>query len=196
MVKCPYCDKEYKTEKGLEKHLQKCKIKQRLDYYNSHSLIRYNFVWFYKFYLPFQSKKVKDKDIPLMHCKSKYFDRLLKLTNFEEVVELYSPEDYFNYLVMNKININEWCDEQNLLNFLYEWSFNEPLEHAIYRSEKWLNEHNLTLETISGSDLFDCLKYGKLSYKYIQENGFDYANKLDIYCDIDELRFLKYFLRG
>ena len=192
--KCPCCDKVYKTEKGFNKHLNECKIKHRLELFHLNSLLRYNFTWFYKNFLPFANKKVKDSDLPLFYCRSKYFDRLWKLTSLEYTLEVYSPEDYFNYLVANKINFNHWDRETYLLDFLYEWSFNEPLDHAIYRSEKWLKEHNWTLETINPSDLFLALRYGKISYKYIQHKKFDYANHL--LCDLDELRFLKYFLRG
>ena len=193
-MKCPYCEKEYKTQKGLDNHLLKCKIKQRLDVYNVNPLLKYNFTWFYKNYLPFANKKVKDSQLPLFYCKSRYFDKLLKLSELEIALELYSPEDYFNYLSSNKINFYDWDKEVHLLNFLYEWSYNEPLDHAIYRSEKYLKEHNWTLETINSEDLFLALRYGKISYKYIKEKKFDYEKKL--LCDLDELRFLKYFLRG
>ena len=165
--KCPYCEKVYKTEKGLEKHLVNCKIKQRLAIYNLNSLLRYNFTWFYKYVLPFANQKVKNTQLPLFYCKSKYFDRLWKLTQFEESVELYSPEDYMNYLLINKININQWCLEEHLFGFLYDWSGNEPLDHAIYRSKKYLENHNWTLETISPYNLFLALRYGNISFKYI-----------------------------
>ena len=192
-MKCEFCGKEYKTEKGLEKHLLNCKVKQRLEVYNTNTLLKYNFVWFSKYFYPFGNKKVKDKDLPLFYCQSKYFDKLYELTKLEQTVELYTPEDYFNYLYCRKIKFTEWALEKHLLDFLYDWSYNEPLDHAIYRSKKYLENHNWTLETISPYNLFLALRYGNISFKYIKSVNFDW--KKNIECESEEIAYLKYFLR-
>ena len=97
------------------------------------------------------------------------------------------------YLLGNKISINKWCEEEHLINFLYDWLYYEDENHAIKRSEKWLDDRGLLLQTISPNRLFLALKYGNISIKYVKYKNFDWENKVD--CESDELTSLKYFLR-
>lgn len=189
---CPYCDKEYKTEKGLEKHLEKCEKKKHYEILSHYPNLYANMnlvcgTLYGKKYYNLGSEQKR------FMAKEKHFKKIKEFTDYCTKMSVYSQEDFMMYLLGNKISINKWCEEEHLINFLYDWLYYEDENHAIKRSEKWLDDRGLLLQTISPNRLFLALKYGNISIKYVKYKNFDWENKVD--CESEELTSLKYFLR-
>ena len=190
---CQFCGKEFKTEGGFDRHQDKCEKKARYEmllidpdlYANMHLICG-------KLYgKQFYDQGNKEK---IFMAKEKHFKKVKEFTDYCVKLGVYSQQDFLMYLLSNKININKWCEEQYLINFLYDWLYYEDENHAIKRSEKWFEDRNLTLKTISPYRLFLALKYGGISIKYLKSKNFNWENNID--CDSDEKAYLKYFLRG
>lgn len=193
MYKCVFCGKEYKSEKGLTKHLEKCEKKKRYEmleinpelYANMNLLC--NRLYSKKFNNPATNQK-------LFMANEKNFKKINDFTDYCLKVGVYSQQDFLMYLLANGISINKWCEEKHLINFLYDWLYHEDEKHAIDRSIKYLNDRNLTMETISPYRLYLALRYGNISIKYLKSINYNWEKNVD--CDSDELFKLKYFLRG
>jgi len=189
---CQFCNKEYKTENGLKKHLEKCEKKSRYEMLMiNHELFANMNLFCGQIYgKGFYTQN--DKTILFM-ANEKHFKKIKEFTDYCIKTEVYSQQDFLMYLLSNKININQWCCEKHLINFLYDWLYYEDENHAIKRSEKWLNDRGLLLQTISPNRLFLALKYGNISIKYVKSKNFDWEKNID--CESEELNSLKYFLR-
>ena len=189
---CPYCGKEFKTEKGITNHLEKCEKKNRYEilqiypdlYANLYTIC--NYLYGNKFVMCGDCKKWMAND--------KYFKQVKDFTDYCIKSEVYSHQDFIMYLLANKVPFNKWKNESNLINFLYDWLYYEDEENAIKRSKKWLNDRDLSLETISPNRLFLALKYGNISVKYLKSMNYNWENNVD--CESEEKTNLKYFLRG
>lgn len=188
---CPYCGKEFKTEKGITNHLEKCEKKARYEilsmnvdlYSNMYSLCSYLY----------GNRFSMCGDTKMFIVNDKHFKKIKDFTDYEIGLELYGKQDFIMYLIANKISINDWQKEQHLTNFLYDWLYYEDEKHAIQRSIKYLNDRGLNMETISPNRLFLALKYGNISVKYLKSINFDWQKNVD--CEREELVSLKYFLR-
>lgn len=190
---CQFCGKEFKTETGFDKHQDKCEKKARYDILLIYPELFANMNLFCgqlygkKYYDLGNGQKV-------FIAKEKHFKKVKDFTDYCTKIGVYSQQDFLMYLLTNKISINKWCEEEHLINFLHSWLYYEDKEHAIKRSEKWLADRSLSLDTISPNRLFLALKYGNISIKYINFKNFDWERNID--CDSDEKAYLKYFLRG
>ena len=189
---CPYCAKTYKTEKGLAKHLEKCVKKKNYDLLSGYPdlFANMNLVCGYLYKKKYYSLMNKQ----LFMANDRNFTKIKNFTDYEIGVGLYSKIDFIAYLLANKISINKWCEEEHLINFLYEWLYYEDEDHAIRRSIKWLEDRGLTIETISPNRLFLALRYGNISIKYLKSINYNWEKNVD--CESDELIKLKYFLRS
>ena len=189
---CPYCQKSYKTEKGCRKHVETCEKRKNYDMLTEDPDLFVNMNLICGFL--YQKKYYNQDNKQLFMANDRIFSKVKKFTEYEQAMEVFGKIDFLTYLFANKISINKWCEEEHLINFLYNWLYYEDESHAVNRSINWLEKHNLTISTISPNRLFLALKYGNISVKYLNAIEYDWEHNID--CDSDELTKLKYFLRG
>lgn len=161
---CPFCGKEYKTERGFQNH--KCVYKDRVLSFNDYTLKLWQTVYnVYRFKLP---TKLEEQLMAFAHNKS-YND----INKFVVWVIETKPLDFLNYLQFLKqeqIAINRWTNERVYHSWLNKYLNNESLALATERANNYINTYG-AIETMSGMRLYTAIKYGYFSKKYLKSIG-------------------------
>lgn len=187
MYKCLFCNKEFKTENGFNKH--NCEKKKRYD--NLHPLGYSSFLLYYNFSkIPLPKN---DNDKKMKFINSKLYKQFVSFGDWLNENFILDYVEYIKYLCYNMININEWKTEKCYRSFLYQYLKKEPEGNALYRSEQYLKNNNIELNTISQGRLQLALWTGQISIKYLKQQKFDYLTYLDG-ISADEKNKLKFFL--
>lgn len=184
---CKYCGKSFKTEKGFQKH--NCEKKQRYENFNMTGYaIFIVYCHFSHYRLP-----ENDEDKKMKFISFKYYKNFCTLADYILHSNVIDYVEYIKFLAMKLIPYKDWCNDKTVREFLYGYLRTEPMSSAIYRSENYLQDNNITLDTISEGRLFMALNMGLISYKYIQYKNFDYMSRLNNISETEKNK-LKYFL--
>lgn len=185
---CKFCGKQFKTEKGFQKH--HC---EKMDRWNN-----FNWFGFLAFNMFSKSNHIKiydsEEEQKLNFIKSKYYKEFDKFGKWLLEMNVIDVPSYIKYLIKFVIPIHQWCSEKILRCFLYDYLRTEPISCAIVRSEKYLQEHNVSLDNISSGRLYIALKNGFISNRYLQTKNFDYRNLLKNCLSENEFNQLEWFL--
>ena len=190
MLKCKFCNKEFKTTSGYERHM--CEKKNRYVNFNHTAFLYYN-----DFLIWSHTKKSKNPEEQKMgFIKSSFYKDFVKLSDWLSEINAFSPHLYIQWVVKNNVSIKDWIKSRTYHSFLFEYLKLENDDEAIFRSQQFLDNKNETLETIAPYDLYMALYYGHISFKYIKKKNFDYKNKIDIVVTKEELNQLEFFLES
>jgi hypothetical protein len=121
--------------------------------------------------------------------KSAYYIAFVKFGHYCVDIKCINVTRYADYLLKNKISIDNWCSDKNYTNFLIEYLRTEDAMDAIARSI----ETTIDLSKDVGIETRDCLRYanrnrlvhhitnGKISpwMLYQSESGIKFLEELD-----------------
>lgn len=140
MATCKYCDKEFRLERTLSKHL--CVKKQR---YMEKDTIgsRIGFRVFEIFYQ--RTSSVKEVTFE-MFINSPFYADFIKFARYTCDLKPISLEDYVVFLVKNAIPLTAWTKKEAYEAYVLEITRKESIERALERSIKyiydWANDNN------------------------------------------------------
>lgn len=174
-MKCEFCGKEFKTEKGFSRHM--CEKKERYVNFNT---IAYR-VWLticnvFRIRLP-QSQDEELLKMKFIQDKSyKAYVTFAQWLLDTSVIDVFS---YITFLNTHQVAMKDWTKPNVYKSWLYEFLKNEPDALSINRSKKYLESNGLTLETISSNRLYLAIRYGWITNKYLKLQNFDVREHLD-----------------
>ena len=185
-MKCEFCGKEFKTEKGFEKHM--CEKKSRYVNFNE---VGYQ-VWLticnvFKVRLP---KNSDDKTLKLKFINDKSYKCICLFSHWMIETGVLNAFSYISFLKSNMIPMKNWMDSNTYKCWLYQYLKDEPETISIKRSEDYLNNLGISLETISPNRLWLGIRYGHITNKYLKKKKFDVRPLLDEKAWIDIRPFI------
>ena len=75
--------------------------------------------------------------------------------------------------------MKDWSSSNTYKSWLYQYLKDEPETTSIKRSEDYLNQNGVTLDTISSNRLYLAIRYGLITNKYLKSKNFDVKSHLD-----------------
>lgn len=173
MPKCEFCNKVLKTESGYAKHM--CEKKKRFVNFNEPAYM----VWLMMANI-FRNRLPKnDDEKKIAFVKDSFYNQIVTFTQWVLETEVISLFDYMSFLKNNQVKITDWTNSRVYHNWLYAFLKEESDAIAIKRSQDYLTNNGLDLETISGNRLFLAIKYGKISNKYLKYRNYNVRDKVD-----------------
>lgn len=133
---CEYCNKSFKRESSIAKHM--CKNKQRyLQRDQQH--VKLGLKFFNDWYrIAMGSKKPKTYE---EFMKSQYYGAFVRLGLYVLETRVLSPEKYLVWLITNKIKIDNWSKDSVYNKYLADQSKKETAERGLERfvlhAESW-----------------------------------------------------------
>lgn len=174
IYKCKYCGKEYKTQKGLEKH--HC---IQMDRYNEvNDVTQYVFTIVNTYYNLCNLPTDKEERIFAI-INSKFFTMIKDLEKWAIETIPVNFIEYVKFLKANLVPFNKWTLPHTYHCFLYKYLKEESATLAIMRGEKYLKDNNISLDNISSNRLYLAIKYGQLSKKFLDYMNFNPKKMLD-----------------
>ena len=172
---CEFCGKEFKTEKGFQKHM--CEKKKR---YVNFDEIGYQ-VWLticnvYKVRLP---RNPTSEMLKLRFITDKSYKAICLFAHWTIDVGVLNVFSYISFLKKNMISMKDWSSSNTYKSWLYQYLKDEPETTSIKRSEDYLNQNGVTLDTISSNRLYLAIRYGLITNKYLKSKNFDVKSHLD-----------------
>ena len=162
-MKCPFCKKEFKTEKGFEKHT--CLKKERYEKFNT--LAYRLWLQWHKFcQLRVSNDEEKNK---LRFISSKEYNHFDKFTNYLIELNPINAYEYVRWLVNHNVKLYNWDKPDIYHQWIVEYLTNENEIVACKRSEMFLEQECADINNISEHRLFLYLYYGKVSPYYIKK---------------------------
>lgn len=174
VYKCQFCDKVYKTERGLNNHT--CEYMHRIQDVNINKILN-NWLVYKTIYKIPTKKNTKDEVLDMV--KSSYYKLFKQFSNWCDSINIIDTYSYIGYLKRYNVPLKLWISDKYYRMFLNDYIQSEPLANAYERSINELKKCNLTLETISQNRLFLLLLSGRLSIKYLDSVGYPYKDILD-----------------
>ena len=171
---CKFCGKEYKSDRTFQKH--KCPQMERFMYVTSR-----NYLNMWKELKTVYKIKYKDEpDNPYFDMiNSKLYNQVVKFFDWCKDMDINHVKDYLEYLKKKNIPATMWGKSSTYNNYIKNMIHNEHPLLAKERTEKYLKENNVTLETITPNFLYFSLLNGSISNKYLKNIGFDVRKVLD-----------------
>lgn len=165
-LKCPYCGKVYKTQKGFDNH--ECEQMRRFAA-RDEKHVRLALHLFNEFYLN-QMYGKKQIDFETFE-KSSYYKAFVKFGKYCVESKVVAPDKFVNWLIKNKIKLDRWASDRNYDRFLIQYLQIEPvadaLERAIQYSIRWGEKKKMPshymLRYMSDFDLVRSIQNGNLS---------------------------------
>lgn len=174
VYKCQFCNKVYKTERGLNNHT--CEYMLRIQDSNINRILN-NWLMYKTIYKISTKKNTKDEVLDMV--KSTYYKTFKQFSDWCDSIDIVDTYSYIGYLKKYNVPLKMWVSDRYYKMFLNEYIQTEPLANACERSINELKKCNLTLETISQNRLFLLLLSGKLSIKYLDSVEYPYRKILD-----------------
>lgn len=174
VYKCQFCNKVYKTERGLNNHT--CEYMLRIQDSNINRILN-NWLMYKTIYKISTKKNTKDEALDMV--KSTYYKTFKQFSDWCDSIDIVDTYSYISYLKKYNVPLKMWVSDRYYKMFLNEYIQTEPLANACERSINELKKCNLTLETISQNRLFLLLLNGKLSIKYLDSVEYPYRKILD-----------------
>lgn len=181
---CEFCGAEFIRETTLFKHL--CESKRRWqDKDKRGNQIGYSA--FIQFYHKNSTKKKKDY---LDFTKSAYYTAFVKFGNYCMDAQVLNPSRYIDWLLKEKISIDNWNKDKHYTRFIIEYMKSEDPLDAIARSI----ETTVKIAEQDRVQTKDVLRYGnrnKICYEitkgkispwmlYQSESGLKFLENLDV----------------
>ena len=174
IFKCKFCGKEYKSEKTFMKH--KCAKMKRFMYVVNHNYLNY---W-RELKTAYNIKYKEDRENPYYDMiNSKLYNQIIVLFDWCAEMGISHIKDYCEYTKRMNIPISLWCKALTYHKYLQEMLASEHPLLAKERSEKFLKDNNVSLDTITQNFLYFSLLNGSISNKYLKSKGFDVKKFLD-----------------
>ena len=181
---CEFCNRSFQRETTMIKHL--CENKRRWQDKDQPGN-RIGFQSWLNFYA--KNTGTKKKKTYTDFTKSAYYIAFVKFGHYCVDIKCINVTRYADYLLRNKISIDNWCSDKNYTNFLIEYLRTEDAMDAIARSI----ETTIDLSKDVGIETRDCLRYanrnrlvhhitnGKISpwMLYQSESGIKFLEELD-----------------
>jgi hypothetical protein len=181
---CEFCNRSFQRETTMIKHL--CENKRRWQDKDQPGN-RIGFQSWLNFYA--KNTGTKKKKTYTDFTKSAYYIAFVKFGHYCVDIKCINVTRYADYLLKNKISIDNWCSDKNYTNFLIEYLRTEDAMDAIARSI----ETTIDLSKDVGIETRDCLRYanrnrlvhhitnGKISpwMLYQSESGIKFLEELD-----------------
>ena len=174
VYKCQFCNKVYKTERGLNNHI--CEYMLRIQDSNINGILN-NWLMYKTIYKISTKKNTKDEVLDMV--KSTYYKTFKQFSDWCDNIDIIDTHSYIQYLKKYSIPLRLWTSDKYYKMFLEQYLHDEPLANACERSINELKKYNLTLETISQNRLFLLLLSGRLSIKYLDYIKYPYRSILD-----------------
>jgi len=135
-LKCKYCDKEYKTQRGFDKHECEKKLRFEVRGTKAAAIGLHAFNNFYRT----QMGGTKLKSYADFES-SPYYRAFLKFGNYCVETKVLEPEQFAEYLLSKRVRVDLWCKDKQYDDFLIYLLQHEPvakaLERAILYSHEW-----------------------------------------------------------
>ena len=134
--KCEYCKKEFKRESSLAAHM--CRNKKRYLQKNDREVLL-GLKFFNDWHqLSLGTKKKKTYDD---FMKSQYYGAFVRFGLYVFETRVLAPERYLQWLIKEKIKVDQWNKDSIYSRYLAEQTKNETVERALERfvlhAEKW-----------------------------------------------------------
>lgn len=160
-MKCQFCNKDFKTQTGFDKHM--CLKKSR--YVNFNTLAYYVWKsWNKLVKIKISNDEEKNKLRFINSNEYKVFEKFAGYLNEINPCDCY---DYLEYLVKHNILPNKWCSSDYFHKWVIDYDSREDKNLGILRSKKYIENNGLDINTISESRLFNLLWNGRISPWYI-----------------------------
>lgn len=184
-MKCKYCGKEFKTERGYEKHNCKKKMRSYL-YWSGMREVWKSFCKIYDIKIPKQQStwcgnKIEKQEKSFIECPC--FIDLHRFYDYQKSIQCIDVDSFMQYLKRKNINIKNWTFSTHYKEFLGEYLTGELTSLAIKRSEEYIVNNvqfndDIKLMELSPLRLYNLLRYGQINIKYIIYKDFDLSCKL------------------
>jgi hypothetical protein len=147
---CEFCHRNFVRESTLLKHI--CESKRR---YNDRDKIanRIGFSCWVQFYTKHLRKQKKDY---MDFVESSYYTAFVKFGHYCHEVNVLNPSRYLDWLLEEKISIDQWNRDSNYTKFIIEYVRNEDPFDSIARSI----ETTIKLAELDKVQTKDLLRYG------------------------------------
>lgn len=172
--KCHCCGKAFKTETGFKKHF--CEYQKRFVEIESHC-------WYDKWLkmktiYKIRVKKDKNKEYyDIIHAP--YYNQFTLFLKWCDKNGIINYPEYLEYLKRKNYPMKSWANDMVYNEYVKEYIRNELPALANERSEKYLKDNNVTLETITPNGLYFGLLSGLISNKYLKYKNIDVTKILD-----------------
>ena len=146
---CEFCNRDFVRESTLLKHV--CENKRR---FNDRDKVanRIGFVSWVQFYSTLRKPKQDYMDF----AKSAYYTAFVKFGHYCHATNVLNPSKYLNWLLQEKISIDQWNRDTNYTKFIIEFLKTEDPLDAIARSI----ESTVKLAELDKVKTKDVLRYG------------------------------------
>lgn len=162
-MKCQFCKKEFKTEKGFQKHT--CLKKERYENFN---VLAFRLWLHWNRLCRLRVSKDEEKN-KMRFISSKEYNHFEKFTGYLIELNPINAYDYVNWLVKNNIKIYNWYTPDVYHEWVVQYLKSENEISACKRSEMFLDQQCIDINNISENRLFLYLYYGKVSPYYIKK---------------------------
>lgn len=148
---CPFCNKEFVRETSLAKHM--CEPKRRWEARDNP-----NNITAFRLWLEFHTKHMVSSKPKTYRdfTKSSYYTVFVKFVNYCSDIRAINTNFYFNWLIDNKIRVDEWAKDTNYNKFLISYLKTENYLDALSRSIETM----IGLAKIEGIQTNDYFRYG------------------------------------
>lgn len=172
-LKCQFCGKVFKTEKGFEKH--SCEKKQRYLNFDENAFTLW--VTFMKISKTKLSTNYEKKKMAFIN--NSMYNFFVTLTQWCIDMDVVDIEAFIKYCYSLRLPSQLWISDSNYVNFIHWFIKNENKILAIKRSEQYLELNGLALNELSPNRLFFLLLSGKISNKFLTSRNVDVKSILD-----------------
>lgn len=183
VLKCQYCQKEYKSKKRFIKH--ECLLKERYEN-KDNKLNQLAFLFFNNYFKrSFGTHIQKTYDD---FVKSSLYIDFIKLGKYVIENKVFYPEKYLDFLINNKIKIKFWYKDSSYDHYILYILQNETLEEGITRTIKfmaiWAKKNNTTytnfFKNATKPFIIHNILQGNISpwMLYCSKSGMDFLNNL------------------
>ena len=172
---CPFCSKEYKSEKLFKKHT--CKQMERFDYCSKKNYLKHWDILKTIYKIKYKKNYFNNPYFDLIN--SKVYNQAIKFFDFCELYNIEDIRPYLEYANLMHIPLYMCNNNQTYSNFIKWRNVNEHPLLAKERTEKYLSDNNISLNTISQNRLYFGILSGNISSKYLKNIGFDVTKILD-----------------
>lgn len=172
--KCHCCGKVLKTESGFKKHF--CEYQKRFVEIESHG-------WFDKWMkmktiYKIRVKKDKNKEYyDIIHAP--YYNQFVTFLTWCDNTHVIDYPAYLEFLKKKNYPMKQWAVDKVYNEFVKDYVKNELPALANERSERYLKDNGVSLNTITPNGLYFGLLSGLISSKYLKYKNFDVTHVLD-----------------
>jgi hypothetical protein len=175
MYKCEFCGKEFKTEKGFQRH--SCEKKKRFMEFDEVGFRIWSIMNnVFKVRMP---RKITADELKMRFVNDKSYKAIVMFAHWVVDNGVLDIVSYLQFLNRNVVPMKQWTTSRVYKVWLIEYLKNEPLSQATKRAEDYLSAEGLTLETVSQNRLYLLIRYGIISVKYLKSKNFNIRQALD-----------------